>query len=129
MEKPEAQIRMTTPRRKIYELFIKHHERHLTAEEVHDILKQQGDQVGLATVYRVLAQFTESGILARHMFNQQAAVYEIEDHSHDHIVCVTCGDILEFVCSEIQKIKQELAQEKNYILNDHKLVLYGTCSN
>ena len=102
--------------------------RHLTADEVFSQLKAEGDDVGLATVYRVLTQFEVAGLLRRHHFDTESASYELgEPEHHDHLVCLQCGKIEEFVDVEIERRQQEIASRFGFTLDHHTLCLYGIC--
>ena len=123
-------LKVTGPRLKILDLFETHAEEHLSAEDVYRILLEQGIEVGVATIYRVLTQFEQAGILLRHHFESGKAVYELDkgDH-HDHIVCVKCGRITEFHNPTIEKLQSQIAEENGYSIEDHALYLYGICGN
>ena len=122
-------LKVTEPRLKILSVFEKSTERHLSAEDVHDILKAQSVVVGMATIYRALANFEKAGILNKSTFDDGKAIYEInEGPHHDHIVCVDCGNVEEFVDEEIEKKQKKIANQKGYSLKSHSLVLYGSCS-
>ena len=122
-------LKVTEPRLKILSVFEKSKERHLSAEDVHDILKAQSVVVGMATIYRALANFEKAGILNKSTFDDGRAIYEInEGPHHDHIVCVDCGNVEEFVDEEIEKKQKKIANQKGYSLKSHSLVLYGSCS-
>ncbi len=127
-------LKATGPRLKILDIFKRHAEsgqsRHLSAEEVYRILVEEGEDVGLATVYRVLAQFATAGILVRRSFAKDNAVFELDDGSHhDHMICVLCGKVEEFNDPEIEKRQKAVAKEKGYELQDHTMALYGICTN
>ena len=104
--------------------------RHLTAEDVYKTLLEEGEEVGLATVYRVLTQFEAAGLVKRHHFEGGNSIFELNrgDH-HDHVVCVKCGRVEEFTNDLIEKQQQEIAEKKGYQLTDHCLYLYGICPN
>ncbi|MBQ8829585.1 MAG: ferric iron uptake transcriptional regulator [Burkholderiaceae bacterium] len=125
-------LKATGPRLRILEIFRKTLEkgqqRHLSAEEVYRQLVNEGDDIGLATVYRVLAQFASAGILVRRTFETGTAVYELDDgHHHDHMICVKCGKVEEFIDPEIEKLQSAIANKFNYELCDHSMALYGIC--
>ena len=125
-ELKKAGLKATLPRIRILEaLESSDHNRHLSAEEIYKQLINSGEDVGLATVYRVLTQFESAGIVIRHNFEEGHAVYEItpDDH-HDHMVCVETGDIIEFSCEDIERFQVEVAKEKGYEIVDHSMVLY-----
>ena len=125
-------LKVTEPRLKILSLFKKatlEGERHLSAEEVYKRLLQENSDIGLATVYRVLTQFEQAGILLRHRFDEGRASYELRGGGHhDHIVCVRCGRVEEFVDPSIEDAQRAVAVRLGYELTDHALVLYGVCS-
>ncbi len=126
-------LKATLPRLKIMELFQKSAQRHLTADDVYRALLLDNADVGLATVYRVLTQFEQAGILSRNHFEGGKeggkAVYELnEGHHHDHLVCLDCGKVEEFYDAEIEKRQHTVAKAKGFVLQDHALSLYATCS-
>ena len=122
-------LKATLPRIKILELFQQSTQRHLTAEDVYKLLLTEGSDIGLATVYRVLMQFEQAGILARNHFEAGKAVFELnEGKHHDHLVCVSCGRVEEFFDAEIEKRQQQIAAERGYKLHDHALSLYVVCN-
>ena len=122
-------LKVTEPRLKILSVFEKSKARHLSAEDIHDTLKAKSVVVGMATIYRALANFEKAGILNKSTFDDGRAIYEInEGHHHDHIVCVDCGNVEEFVDEEIEKRQKKIANQKGYSLKSHSLVLYGSCS-
>jgi Fur family ferric uptake transcriptional regulator len=101
----------------------------MTAEDVFKVLLNEGSDIGLATVYRVLMQFEQAGILSRHHFEAGKAVFELnEGKHHDHLVCVVCGRVEEFYDAEIERRQQEIAAERGYKLHDHALSLYVVCN-
>lgn len=121
-------LKATGPRLKILEIFQERANRHLSAEEVYKELVNVGEDVGLATVYRVLAQFASAGILTRRNFEHGTAVFELDDgHHHDHLICVMCGKVVEFVDEEVEKRQAEVAAKHGYELVDHSMALYGVC--
>ncbi|MES2401580.1 MAG: ferric iron uptake transcriptional regulator [Pseudomonadota bacterium] len=123
-------LKATLPRLKILDVFQKSTQRHLTAEDVFRVLLEDRTDIGLATVYRVLTQFEQAGILSRSHFESGKAVYEInEGHHHDHLICTSCGRVEEFYDAEIEKRQQIVAKTKNWILQDHAMSLYGLCAN
>jgi len=125
----ERGLKATLPRLRIIRLFETSRDCHMTAEDVYRRLKEDGLDIGLATIYRVLTQFEQAGLLLRHHFESDKAVYEINrGHHHDHIVCLHCGKVEEFFDAEIEKRQNEIAQEKNFEVVDHALYLYGYCA-
>ncbi len=122
-------LKATLPRLKILEIFQKGEQRHMTAEDVFRVLLQERSDIGLATVYRVLTQFEQAGILSRSHFESGKAVYELnEGQHHDHLVCLDCGKVEEFYDPEIEKRQQAVAQAKGFTIADHALSLYAHCS-
>ena len=122
-------LKVTTPRLRILRLFETSKVRHLSAEEVYRLLTSEGIDIGLATVYRVLTQFEQAGILQRHHFESDKAVFELnEGHHHDHLVCIQCGRVEEFYDSEIEKRQTHIATERGFALRDHSLSLYADCN-
>lgn len=123
-----AGLKATLPRLKILELFENSKERHLSAEDVYKVLLNAGDDVGLATVYRVLTQFEDAGLLIRHHFESGKAVFELNEGSHhDHIVCVKCGRVEEFYDEEIEKRQEKAAESLGFKMQEHSLMIYGVC--
>lgn len=124
-------LKVTGPRLKILDLFESYaereSERHLSAEDVYRILMAEGVDIGVATIYRVLMQFEQAGILIRHHFEGGKAMYELNQEEHDHIMCVKCGMIAEFQNKEIEALQTRIAEEKGYRVVDHSLYLYGVC--
>lgn len=123
-------LKATLPRLKILNLFENSDVRHLTAEDVYKMLLGEGMEIGLATIYRVLTQFEQAGILIRHHFESGKAVFELNQGGHhDHLVCIQCGHVEEFYDAEIERRQQEIAKERGYELQDHSLSLYVVCSD
>ena len=124
----DSGLKVTGPRLTILELFEEHAEEHLSAEDVYRILLDEGVEIGVATIYRVLTQFEQAGILLRHHFETGKAVYELNTGGHhDHIVCVKCGIVTEFHNDEIEKLQDKIAEENGYRIVDHALYMYGVC--
>jgi Fur family transcriptional regulator, ferric uptake regulator len=123
-------LKVTLPRVKILDLFHRsEHNRHLTAEDVYKHLLAEDTDIGLATVYRVLMQFEQAGILSRNHFETGKAVFELNKGTHhDHLVCVSCGKVEEFYDAEIEKRQQMIAKQHGYTLHDHALSLYVICN-
>jgi len=125
-------LKATTPRLRILEVFQRRShepgERHLSAEDVYRLLSSEHVEVGLATVYRVLTQFEQAGLLSRRHFEAGRAVFELNEGAHhDHLVCVNCGQVEEFVDQEIENRQQRVAEERGFELQEHALSLYGIC--
>jgi len=122
-------LKATLPRLKILEIFQTGTQRHMTAEDVYKVLLQENSDVGLATVYRVLAQFEQADILCRSHFESGKAVYELnEGQHHDHLVCLDCGRVEEFFDAQIEKRQHDVARSKGFEIADHALSLYAHCS-
>jgi len=122
-------LKVTAPRLKILEIFQKGGQRHMTAEDVYRVLLQENADVGLATVYRVLAQFEQADILCRSHFESGKAVYELnEGRHHDHLVCLDCGRVEEFFDAQIERRQTEVARAKGFAIADHALSLYAHCT-
>ncbi len=121
-------LKATLPRLKILEVFQRTTQRHMTAEDVFRVLLEDRSDIGLATVYRVLMQFEQAGLLTRSSFESGKAVYELnEGQHHDHMVCIDCGRVEEFYDEEIERRQQAIAAAKGFQIHDHALSLYATC--
>jgi Fur family ferric uptake transcriptional regulator len=122
-------LKATLPRLKILEIFQAGRQRHMTAEDVFRSLLEDHSDIGLATVYRVLTQFEQAGLLLRSNFESGKAVYELnEGQHHDHLVCLDCGRVEEFYDAEIESRQQAVAQAKGFVIADHALSLYAHCT-
>ncbi len=122
-------LKATLPRLRILELFENSPVRHLSAEEVYRILSKEGTETGLATVYRVLTQFEQAGLLIRHHFESGKAVFELNQGGHhDHLVCIQCGRVEEFYDAEIERRQDKVAAERGFKVHDHSLHLYADCT-
>ena len=125
----EIGLKATLPRRRILELFETSKVRHMSAEDVYKSLISEGLDVGLATVYRVLTQFEQAGLLARQRFETGKAVFELNQGGHhDHLVCMQCGRVEEFYDAEIEKRQHEIARDRGFDIRGHSLALYGDCT-
>jgi Fur family ferric uptake transcriptional regulator len=123
-----AGLKATVPRLKIINLFEASKVRHLTAEDVYRLLLAEGLDIGLATVYRVLTQFEQAGLLVRHHFESGKAVFELNQGTHhDHLVCMQCGRVEEFYDAEIEKRQTDVARERGFAISEHALYLYADC--
>ena len=124
----KAGLKVTLPRVKILELMEKAKVRHQSAEDIYRALLDEGEEIGLATVYRVLTQFEAAGLVSRHHFEGGQAVFELnQEGHHDHLVCIVCGKVEEFVDELIEEQQLKIAREKGYTVTDHSLTLYGKC--
>lgn len=126
----KAGLKITHPRVKILHILENCEKRHMSAEQVYKFLLANEDDVGLATVYRVLTQFEAAGIVTRHNFEGGHSVFELESGiHHDHLVCISCGKVVEFHDDVIEQRQSELARQKGFELTDHSLNLYGKCAD
>lgn len=121
----KAGLKVTLPRLKILQIFEGSNLRHLSAEDIYKELLDTGEDIGLATVYRVLTQFEGAGLVTRHNFEGGHSVFELDDGDHhDHMVCVESGEVIEFFNEEIERLQRQMAEKHGYELLDHNLVLY-----
>ena len=122
-------LKATAPRLRILDLFTTSRVRHLSAEEVYRQLRAEGVELGLATVYRVLTQFEQAGLLVRHHFESGRSVFELNQGGHhDHLVCLTCGRVEEFYDPEIERRQGEVARQRGFEIREHALYLYAECT-
>lgn len=133
MEKQElknAGLKVTLPRMKILGILENSNQRHMSAEDVYKLLLKANEEIGLATVYRVLTQFEAANLVTRHHFDSGHSVFELNvGNHHDHILCVRCGRVDEFVDEVIEERQRQIALDKGYEITDHCLYLYGICKN
>jgi Fur family ferric uptake transcriptional regulator len=123
-------LKATFPRLKILDIFRKSGQRHLSAEDVYRALLAESVDIGLATVYRVLTQFEQAGILARSQFDGGKAIFELNDGDHhDHLICTHCGSVAEFTDAAIEQRQHEIAAAQGFKLESHAMVLYGVCQD
>lgn len=121
-------LKATLPRLKILEVFHNAKQRHMTAEDVYRVLLEDRSDIGLATVYRVLMQFEQAGLLSRSNFESGKAIYELnEGQHHDHLVCLTCGRVEEFFDEQIERCQKQIAASRGFELQEHSLALYAKC--
>ncbi len=126
----KAGLKVTLPRVKILEILEASEERHVSAEDVYRLLLENGEAIGLATVYRVLTQFEAIGLVQRHHFHGKHAIFELNRGGHhDHIVCIKCGRVEEFLDESIEKRQREIAKKKGYTFKDHSMIIYGICNH
>jgi Fur family ferric uptake transcriptional regulator len=122
-------LKATLPRLRILNLFENAAVRHMSADDIYRLLMQEGLDIGLATVYRVLTQFEQAGLLIRHHFESGKAVFELNQGGHhDHLVCLQCGRVEEFYDAEIEKRQERIAQERGFAIHEHSLSLYADCT-
>jgi Fur family ferric uptake transcriptional regulator len=125
----KAGLKVTLPRMKILGILESGEQRHFSAEDVYRALLEAGEEIGLATVYRVLTQFEGAGLVERHHFDSGHSVFELKaGEHHDHIVCMDCGRVVEFVDEIIEKRQHKLAQQEGFEVGDHALIIYGRCT-
>ena len=128
-----AGLKATLPRLRILEILETSEDRHVSAEDVYRALLTAGESIGLATVYRVLTQFEQAGLVIRHNFDSGSAgsaVFELAaGEHHDHLVCVRCNQVTEFVDEVIEKRQRKIAAEAGYSMTDHSLIIYGVCAD
>ena len=126
----KAGLKVTLPRMKVLEILERNRQRHMRAEDVYKALIDSGEDVGLATVYRVLTQFETANLVKRHHFEGGYAVFELDEGGHhDHILCVRCGRVDEFVDEQIEQRQNAIAEQSGYELTDHCLYIYGICAD
>jgi len=125
----QAGLKVTAPRLKILEIFETCGRRHLSADDVYKMIVESGLYVGIATVYRVLTQFEKADILCRHNFDSDHSVFELnKGEHHDHLLCMKCGKVHEFLDDEIERRQLKIAKKNNFEITDHSLVIYGICA-
>lgn len=125
----KAGLKVTLPRVKILQILESNDARHMTAEDVYKALLERNEEIGLATVYRVLTQFVSAGLAERHHFEGGQAVFELNRGSHhDHIVCEQCGKVEEFTDEVIEEHQRKIAEDKGFEISDHSLIIYGSCT-
>ncbi len=121
---------MTVPRLKVLALLENAGDRHMSAEDIYKELLEVGEDIGLATVYRVLSQFESAGLVIRHHFEEGRSVFELDDgQHHDHLVCLKCENVIEFVDPLIEKQQLKVAKANNFQMTDHALYIYGICKD
>ena len=124
----KAGLKVTVPRLKILEILATSPVRHKSAEDIYKLLLHSNEDIGLATVYRVLTQFEAAGLVSRHHFENGMAVFELnEGVHHDHIVCLDCGQVQEFIDEGIEERQRAVAAQQGFAIQDHSLILYGRC--
>ena len=124
----KAGLKATVPRLKILEILENHKDDHMRAEDVYKVLLDSNEDIGLATVYRVLTQFEQAGLVARHHFEGGHSVFELDQgEHHDHMLCITCGRVEEFVDDTIEERQKAIAKKAGFRITDHSLYIYGVC--
>jgi len=125
----KAGLKVTLPRLKIIEIMEENESKHMSAEDIYKIFVERGDDIGIATIYRVLTQFENSGIVCRHRFDRDSSVFELcAGPHHDHLVCVECSKVVEFVDNVIEKRQTKIAEAEGFEITDHSLTIYGLCA-
>ncbi len=126
----KAGLKVTLPRMKILEFLEACSDRHLSAEDIYKALLDAGEEIGLATVYRVLTQFEAAGLVNRNHFEGGQAIFELNQGGHhDHLVCLKCGKVVEFMDPVIEERQKQIAKENGFEITDHSLILYGHCND
>ena len=126
----KAGLKVTLPRMKILEILEESPQQHLSAEDLYRVLMNSHEEIGLATIYRVLTQFEGAGLVIRHHFEGGQAVFELDrGKHHDHLICIKCGKIVEFVNAFIEEQQKKIAKEAGFNITDHSLIIYGECNN
>ena len=121
----KAGLKITHPRKRIFEVLEHKRHKHMTADDIYRTLLESGEDIGLATVYRVLHQFEAAGLVAKHNFEGGQAFYELDSgEHHDHMVCVETGKVIEFISDEIEALQEKIAASHGYTIQDHSLVIY-----
>lgn len=125
----KAGLKVTLPRLKILSILESNEPKHVSAEEIYRIFIERGDEIGIATVYRVLTQFEASGIVSRHRFDGESSVFELcAGPHHDHLVCVKCDKVVEFLDEIVEERQRVLAKQNGFEITDHSLIIYGLCA-
>jgi Fur family transcriptional regulator, ferric uptake regulator len=125
----KAGLKVTLPRLKILQILDNAKGHHLSAEEIYQILVNSGQEIGLATVYRVLTQFEQAGLVIRHHFEGGLSVFELDQgEHHDHLVCMRCGRVQEFIDQIIEERQKAIAKKQQFTITDHNLTIYGICA-
>ncbi len=125
----KAGLKVTLPRMKILEILEQSSQQHLSAEDIYRVLLDSDEEIGLATIYRVLTQFEGAGLVMRHHFEGGQAVFELDrGKHHDHLICIKCGKIVEFVNASIEEQQKKIAEDAGFKITDHSLIIYGECN-
>ncbi len=124
----QAGLKVTHSRCKILEIFQVHPDEHYTADRLKDILNDQGENIGLATIYRVLTQLEMTDLIQKNNFNESQSAYELKKSHHDHLICTKCGGIVEFVNEDLEKLQEHISKKYNFTLESHVMTLFGSCN-
>ena len=125
----DAGLKVTHPRVKILELFQSNPDSHLSADEIHNNLIKKDENIGLATIYRVLTQLEEAGLIQKNHFDDNSSSYGIKKQHHDHLICTVCGKIVEFTDNDLEELQEKISKRHNFVLDTHVMTLFGICSN
>lgn len=125
----EAGLKVTHSRCKILEIFQSSPDEHYTADKLKDMLAESGETIGLATIYRVLTQLEMADLIQKNNFDDNQSAYEIKKSHHDHLICTKCGNIIEFVNSDLENLQERISKEYNFSLESHVMTLFGSCNN
>ena len=125
----DAGLKVTHPRTKILEVLQSNPEDHLSADAIHSYLASHNESIGLATVYRVLTQLEMAGLVQKNQFKENQSTYEIKKQHHDHLICTTCGKIIEFINDDLEKLQEKISEKYQFRLNSHVMTLFGECTN
>ena len=125
----EAGLKVTHSRCKILEIFQLSPDEHYTADKLKDLLADSGETIGLATIYRVLTQLEMADLIQKNNFDDNQSAYEIKKSHHDHLICTKCGNIIEFVNSDLENLQERISKEYNFSLESHVMTLFGSCNN
>jgi Fur family ferric uptake transcriptional regulator len=125
----EAGLKVTHSRCKILEIFQSSPDEHYTADKLKDLLADSGETIGLATIYRVLTQLEMADLIQKNNFDDNQSAYEIKKSHHDHLICTKCGNIIEFVNSDLENLQERISRDYNFSLESHVMTLFGSCNN
>ena len=125
----DAGLKVTHPRTKILEVLQTNPEDHLSADAIHSYLVSHNESIGLATVYRVLTQLEMAGLVQKNQFKENQSTYEIKKQHHDHLICTTCGKIIEFINDDLEKLQEKISEKYQFRLDSHVMTLFGKCTN
>ena len=125
----DAGLKVTHPRTKILEVLQTNPEDHLSADAIHSYLVSHNESIGLATVYRVLTQLEMAGLVQKNQFKENQSTYEIKKQHHDHLICTTCGKIIEFINDDLEKLQETISEKYQFRLDSHVMTLFGECTN
>ncbi len=125
----DAGLKVTHPRTKILEVLQSNPDFHLSADAIHSYLSKHNESIGLATVYRVLTQLEIAGLIQKNQFKDNQSTYEIKKQHHDHLICTTCGKIIEFINDDLEKLQEKISKNYQFRLDSHVMTLFGECTD